>query len=63
MEVIQGGFQKGAWLHDRDAYSDEEIEICNERFKQLITRYPDKHPFFELFLWNIKPKTELRAVK
>jgi hypothetical protein len=63
MKVIQGGYQKGSWQHDREAYSDEEIALWNERFKQLISRYPDKRPFFELFLWEIKPKPELRVVK
>jgi len=63
MEVIQGGYAKGSWLRDRDAYSDEEIAIGNERFRQLISRYPQYRSFFEYFIWDINPKPELRVVK
>jgi len=63
MEVIQGGYQKGAWQHDREAYSDEEIALWNERFKQLMSRYPHLRPLIEFCLWEIEPKSELRVVK
>jgi hypothetical protein len=63
MKVIKGGYQKGYWLHDRNAYSDEEIAIVNERFRQLIQRYPQYRSFFEFFLWDIQPKPELKVVK
>jgi hypothetical protein len=63
MEVIQGGYQKGAWHHDREAYSDEEIAAVNERLRQLMSLYPRHRPLLELFLWEIEPKSELRVVK
>lgn len=63
MKVIQGRFKKVSWLHDREAYSDEEIAKVNQRLRQLINRYPEYHPFFEFFLWNIKPKQKLRLVQ
>jgi hypothetical protein len=39
MEVIQGGFKKGMWQSDREAYADEDIEAWNDRLKQL-SAYP-----------------------
>jgi hypothetical protein len=63
VEVFKGGFKKGSWLHDREAYSDEEIAAVNERFKQLKDRYPQYSSWFEFLLWDIKPKTELEVVK
>ncbi|RJR47283.1 MAG: hypothetical protein C4567_01255 [Deltaproteobacteria bacterium] len=63
MKVIQGGFKKGFWLHDREAYSDEEIAKTNQRFRQLINRYPEYRSFFEFFLWDIKPKQKPRLVQ
>jgi hypothetical protein len=63
VEVVEGGFKKGSWLHDREAYSDEEIAEVNERFRQLIDRYPQYRPFIEYFLWDIPPKSELKVVK
>lgn len=62
MKVIEGGFKKGDWLSDREAYSDEEIELWNDRFKQLMSRYPHLRPLLESFLWNIKP-TQKPALK
>jgi len=35
MEVIKGGYKKGRWFHDPDAYTDEEIEYANEAFRRL----------------------------
>jgi hypothetical protein len=63
MKVIQGGFKKGSWLHDREAYSDEEIAEVNQRVRQLITRYPKYRAFFEFFLWDINPKQKPRLVQ
>ena len=63
MEVIQGGFKKGSWLHDREAYSEEEIVEMNERFKQLIERNPQYRPLFDFCLWDFKPKSEPKLVK
>ena len=63
MKVIEGGYRKGFWLHDREAYSDEEIAKVNQRVRQLINRYPKYRAFFELFLWDIKPKQKPRPVQ
>lgn len=63
MEVIEGGFKEGSWFRDQNIYSDEEIAVGNERFRQLISRYPQYRPLFELFIWDIKPKPELKVVK
>jgi len=35
MKVIEGGYKKGFWSHDPDAYTDEEIEYANEAFRRL----------------------------
>lgn len=63
MEVIKGGFKKGSWLHDREAYSDDEIAAANERFRQLIKRHPECRSFLEFFIWDIQPKSEPQIVK
>ncbi len=51
MEVIQGGFQKGMWGSDRQTYSDEDIEVWNDRLRQLSRQ----HPWLEEFVWHIQP--------
>ncbi|MEW6657387.1 MAG: hypothetical protein AB1424_01875 [Thermodesulfobacteriota bacterium] len=63
MEVIDGGFKKGSWLHDRGAYSDDEIAEMNERFRKLINRHPECRSFLEFFIWDIQQKTEPQIVK
>ena len=52
MKVVKGGFKEGMWQHDRNTYSDEEIEIWNVRLEQLS----QKHPWLKDFIWKIKPK-------
>lgn len=52
MRIIKGGFDEGMWLHDRNTYSDEEIEVWNARLKQLSL----KHPWLKDFIWKINPK-------
>ena len=63
MELIKGGFKEGNWQSDRTAYSDEEITAVNERLRQIIDRYPHHRPLLELFLWDIRPKAELKRIK
>jgi hypothetical protein len=60
MEVIQGGFKKGEWQSDRDAHSDEEIAIWNDRFQWLISQ---GHTWLKDYLWDIMPEPELKVVK
>jgi hypothetical protein len=43
MKVIQGGFKKGSWLHDRDAYSNEEIALP-VRLSNLSVRFFPNSP-------------------
>ena len=59
MKIIQGAFKKGMWQSDREAYSDEEIEIWNSRLRKLS----QKHPWLEMFIWNIKPKQKPQIVQ
>ncbi|RJR47282.1 MAG: hypothetical protein C4567_01250 [Deltaproteobacteria bacterium] len=62
MEVIQGGFVKGHWQSDREAYSDEDIEAWNAIFQKMA----EKHgPGWKILIWNVKAdsKPELRRVK
>lgn len=58
MKVIQGGFKDGMWGSDREAYSDEEIEVWNERLQQISL----DHPWLKEFIWNINPKQKPRLV-
>jgi len=59
--VIDGGYRKGVWLHDRKTYSDEEIAIGNERFKHLINL---GHTWLKDYLWDIQPmQTEIKRIK
>jgi hypothetical protein len=51
MEVIQGGFKKGVWQCDRETFSDEDIEVWNDRLRQLSLQ----HPWLEEFGWDIQP--------
>lgn len=62
LKVVQGGFEEGIWLHDRDAYSDESIANGNKLFKELIDA---GHTWLKDYLWDIKPipNPELRRVK
>jgi len=62
MRLIQGGYEEGVWLHDRNTYSNEEIAIKNERFKQLISQ---GHTWLKDFIWDIKHSSDpnLRIVK
>jgi hypothetical protein len=62
MEVINGGFVKGHWQSDRDAYSDEDIEAWNNIFQKMA----EKHgPGWKMFIWDVKvnSKPELRRIK
>ncbi|MGB9613861.1 MAG: hypothetical protein ACPL4K_06815 [Candidatus Margulisiibacteriota bacterium] len=62
LKVIKGGYRPGVWLHDRKTYSDEDIAIGNEKFKQLISL---GHTWLKNYLWEVKPtsQTELRRIK
>jgi hypothetical protein len=62
MEVIQGGFKEGVWLHDRNFYSEEEIEDGNEWFRQLTNRYPQYFSWLMDYVWDIKPKSKTNLI-
>ena len=59
MKIIQGGLKKGMWQSDRDTYSDEYIEVWNNRLRQLS----HQHPWLEEFIWNIKSEQKPRLVQ
>jgi len=40
LKVIEGGYQKGVWGCDRDAYSDEDIEFFNEFIRTVAKDRP-----------------------
>ncbi|MBW2648197.1 MAG: hypothetical protein JRC53_00005 [Deltaproteobacteria bacterium] len=39
-KIIEGGYQKGVWGHDRDAYSNEDIEFFNEFLRTVAKHRP-----------------------
>ncbi len=62
LKVVQGGYQKGIWMHDRDAHTQEEIDALNEAFRLL----GQDDPRFLKLIWNVKvdvPSLELEVVK
>ena len=34
LKVIDGGYRKGLWFHDRQAHTQEEIDFINEAFRE-----------------------------
>jgi len=40
MKVIKGGYQKDVWGHDRNAYSDEDLEFFNEFLRTIAKDRP-----------------------
>jgi len=61
MDVIQGGYQKGLWFHDRGANTQEEINFMNEAFQEA-----GKHdPRWLELVWDVKvdSQLELRQIK
>ena len=52
LKVVQGGYQKGVWQYDREAYTDEEIESFNE-FLRTIARH---RPQAARVIWDIPPR-------
>ena len=59
LKVIQGGFQKGMWQSDRDAYSDEDIAEGNALFEELAQKH---NPAWRMLLWNIKEPVSFKVV-
>jgi hypothetical protein len=61
MEVIEGGFKKGDWQSDREAYSEEDIKDFNDVLRKLAK---DVHPGWLKLLWEPKePSQPLKCVK
>jgi len=60
MKVRNGGYQKGIWRHDPDAYTDQEIEYVNEAFRRLAKLDPR---WLKLIWEPNKQKPELRRIK
>ena len=60
MKVIKGGYEKGLWFHDPNAYTDEEIEYANEAFRRLAKADPR---WLKLIWEPKKEKPQLRRVK
>lgn len=62
MKVIEGGFIKGHWQSDRDAYSEEDIVEGNEIYETLAQKH---NPAWKELIWDVKVdfKPELRQVK
>ncbi len=61
MEVIDGGYRKGFWLHDRNSITQEEIDFMNEAFREA----GEHDPRWLKLIWDIKvdSKPELRRMK
>lgn len=60
MKVINGGFKKGIWQSDRDAYSEEDIEAGNAIFDILAQKH---NPAWKELVWKIKDPKPLKSVK
>ncbi|MBW2600207.1 MAG: hypothetical protein JRC60_09155 [Deltaproteobacteria bacterium] len=54
LKVVQGGFQKGVWQYDREAYTDEEIEFLNEFLRTVAKHRPEAAEV----IWDISPDNE-----
>jgi len=62
VEVIEGGYQKGLWFHDRDAHTQEEIDALNEAFRLI----GQDDPRWLKLIWDVKagaPPPKLQVVK
>jgi len=53
VEVIEGGFKKGLWFHDRDSHTQEEIDALNEASRLL----GQDDPIFLKLIWDVKVDT------
>jgi len=54
LKIVQGGFQEGVWQHDREAYTDEDIESFNE-FLRTVARH---RPQAAEVIWDIPPRNK-----
>ncbi len=59
MKVIKGGYEKGLWGHDRDAYSDEDIEFFNEFLRTVAKDRPQAANV----IWDVCPKDKLSEIR
>jgi hypothetical protein len=60
MEVIDGGFHKGDWQSDRDAYSDEDIDAWNAIFQEMAEKHGSG---WKMLIWDVKEPPSLKIVK
>jgi len=54
LEKIEGGYKKGVWQHDREAYTDEDIEFFNEFLREMAKHRPQAASV----IWDLPPKNE-----
>ncbi|MBW2646202.1 MAG: hypothetical protein JRE23_08505 [Deltaproteobacteria bacterium] len=54
LKIVQGGFQEGVWQHDREAYTDEDIESFNEFLRAVAKHRPQAAEV----IWDIPPKNK-----
>ena len=60
MKVIDGGYQKGIWMHDPEDSTQEEIDFLNEGFR----RVGKGDPRWLKLIWEPnKQKPKLHRVK
>jgi len=60
MKVIDGGYQKGIWMHDPNCATQEEIDFLNEAFREAGQHDPR---WLKLIWEPNKQKPELRRIK
>jgi len=60
VEVIEGGFVKGHWQSDGEAYSGEDIEAWNTIFKGMAEKYG---PGWKILIWDVKEPPALKVIK
>ena len=60
LKVVQGGYQKGHWMHDSDI-DDETLELFNELFTKIAE---NERPQAAKYIWHPnRDQPKLKLVK
>lgn len=61
LKVIDGEYQKGIWMHDRKAHTQEEIDFINAAFREA----GQYDPRWLKLVWDVKVESqpELKRIK
>ena len=63
LKTIEGNYKFGVWMHDQDAFTDEDIEFINKAWEELA-KETGKDEFRKL-IWkpNREDKLKLKRIK